>query len=220
MSHQAAIAVLFSFQWLTSPEAGLVIGVLGLLGTLFGFFLSYRAEKKLAKNLSDERERIIKGVADVISALSPALIPANAIPKSGEPAASSGALSPSSEPNRPAGADRKGASPQARPGEYVGTIDVTGDGDPDLLVEQIQQGKASMKIFAWQEFDLVLVAELHNATGAHFHPRDDSSIATLDWLEGKLVERIFTWHREKIRERVNTEPEDVEIFRQAPEWSI
>jgi hypothetical protein len=225
LNHQTAMTAPSSLHWLTSPEAGLVIGVLGLISAFFGLFLSYRAEKKVAQNLSEERERIIKGVADVVGALQPPHPPA---PR-GESAPESSASARSAKPPRPTRSwprdgpmddSLAGVDLQAQPGEYMGSIDVTGDGDPDLLVEQILQERASLKVFSWQEFDLVLIAELQNETGAHFHLRGSSSIATLDWAEGKLVERVFTWSKGQFREDLNTELAEVEVFRKRPDWSI
>jgi hypothetical protein len=224
VNHQSAITSLSSLQWLTSPEAGLVIGVLGLVSTFFGFFLSYRAEKKVAGYMSEERERIIKGVADVVVALQPAPAPASRSKAAG----GDSAVSRSAEPPRPARPQPiaqpavdsyHGVDLQAQPGEYVGTVDVTGDGDADLLVEQILQGRARLKIFSWQEFDLVLVAELQNETGSHFHPHGTSSIATLDWADGSLVEKVFTWRKGQFQEVLNSEVSEVGVFRKQPDWS-
>jgi hypothetical protein len=209
-------------SWVTDPEVAFAIGVIGLILGVVGVVLTVRANRQSRADLSKLRNLIVEGVADVIgSRQSHAPINAQAATRPTDPEVPPGGPAARlPEPKRvglPAG-DLD--SPQAKVGEYAGTANLTHAGSADLVVEQVGDGQANLKVFSWDDLDLVLVAELSNNSGAHFqiHDGEPAEVATLGLQEGLLVERRWTWKNNTFEEHAAATPGDPGAFTPTPDW--
>lgn len=214
------------------PGLSFLIGVVGLAATVIGVVLAVKgnrsaaaANAELARLLSEERDRIVKGVAGVLQKLPPLEDAATSIPPLGGAAAvdSETFLSEKRKDEPPAAANL--LPPVARRHtttmESVSTADVTNDGSPDLLVEQPGRGRSSLKVFSWEGFDLVLVGDLSNSSGARFlaieDPAGKITITTLDLDNERQIERLFIWNGQELTEERRELHGDVGRFFDSPQ---
>lgn len=216
-------------NWATQPDVAFSVGLCGLIATLAGVALGIRASRvaadanrQLAESIVEARQHIIKGVTDVFGVL-----PATTSPKS-EGSAEPVAARPQSKPppsmlEASQSATTIPINPDDAPNgkiESVGTADITRDGSPDLLVEQREPDRCVLRIFSWREFDLVLIGELANSTGAHFHLCDvpEGVIITLDRISKGLVERRFEWNGQAFDEEQEVPSSSSDRFFALPSW--
>jgi hypothetical protein len=204
------------------PRLGLAVGAIGLIATLIGVYLTVRANRESSRNLREQQEKIVRGVAELIASGQLGLSQApRGIGRDRPTSATAAPEAPRRLTRDPAPKVRSDPlRRQAKPGDYAGTADLSRDGGSDLLVEQVSSGHTNLKIFAWKDFDLVLLTELANRTGVHFVATDaqPAGIATVDVRDDELREVRTTLTEDGASEELHPVPSDVSGFLAVPDW--
>lgn len=224
--------------WANEPLVALVIGAVGLIATVAGIALSLRGNKaareaneQLRQNISEERTHIVKAIRGVLTTLygeeAHLIQPVDTrpSPKAFQRIAGDGVRSEVKAKAPPVKMPE--VAPPSLRGPYrtelAGSADTTGDGSPDLLVEQHEEGRCELKVFSWNEFDLVLIGELVNSTGAHFLVEEYKSrpvIVTLGEVGEEPVGQRYRWDGTKFsKESFEPSAALLDVFFSPPRWA-
>lgn len=201
--------------WLEEPEVGLAIGVIGLVATVVGVLLTVRgvrvardAEQRMGEVWRATGESVLRGVETALFELLHSPAPGEP-DRDVQPEARDQRAEPS--PNLPLAepAFQQTTSPPKRDLRshaadggmtFVGLADVTNDGVQELLVQRHRpDGGVELKVFAWEELDLVVIGDFANSSGASFtvEGTDYTVIVTLDRdtvdLGPEMVEVRYRW---------------------------
>jgi hypothetical protein len=218
--------------FLAKPDIGLALAVVAVVGLIVGIVGLVRMEsmsKKLPNAVASNIQKVFETRSERQAAAG------NATDTPAPPAAASPAVSADgSDAGSSLGPARVEldsilASRTALPSgvDAAGEVENPAIGEPVLLVQSQDKGRrgASLLIFRWQNFDLVPLTELTNATGATFNVGSRAGgldISTLDKdTSDRLVVTQYVLDRQAARptERRSAEQSDIANAFETPPWA-